>query len=394
MNRYRCPIVCPTLPDPAELLDSVRVIFAGGRVTCGEQTAAFESEVRERIGVRHAVAVSSGTSGLLLLLRALDLPAGSEVIVPSFTFAATAHALIWCGLRPVLCDCEPDTFTMDSAAAEALVTDRSSAIYPVCIFGVPGNIDAYYDLARRRGLALLFDSAQGLGSSYRGRAVGNFGAGEVFSLSPTKVVTALEGGIVTTNDNDIATRVRSMRDYGKGPDGEDMIWLGLSARMSEVNALVGRWSLAHVDEWIANRERIVRRYGERLEHLPGVSFQTVPQDRVSCRNYFVILLDPRESPLTRDQLHVFLRGQGIQTKRYFHPALHNQTLYRRLLPESRARLEVAERVAARSLALPLYSHMALDEADYICERIVRAFHDRKQWRQSVYKRDHILVTRR
>lgn len=365
MANYRYPIVCPTLPDADELLDDMRAILSSGRVTVGGQAAAFEADVQARTGVRHAVAVSSGTSGLMLLMRALNLPPGSEVITPSFTFAATAHALLWNGLKPVFCDSEPDSFTMDASAAESLINERTSAIYPVCIFGVPGDLDAYRKLADKRRLALFFDTAQGLGSTYKGTALGNFGIGEAFSLSPTKVVTAMEGGLVTTNDDELAARLRYMRDYGKAPDGEDMHWLGLSARMTEVNALVGRWSLARVDAWVENREKVTARYHERLRNILGIGFQDIPEYCTSSRNYTVILLDPQ----ARDDLHKRLAEKGIQTKRYFYPALHNQKLYCGIDPGCASRLPVAEMISARSLALPMYSHMTLDAVDEICESI-------------------------
>ena len=364
------PIIYPTLPTPLELQEEMQAIFNSGRVTVGEQVAGFEKDVCERTGAANCIAVSSGTSGLMLLLKSFNLPKGSEVITPSFTFAATSHALLWNGLRPVFCDSDPETFTMDPAAAEALITERTSAIYPVCIFGVAGDLDAYQKLADKYGLKLLFDSAQGLGSTYKDKGVGSFGAGEVFSLSPTKVVTAMEGGLITTNDSDLAQQLRYMRDYGKAPDGEDMIWLGLSARMTEVNALVARWSLARVDTWIANRGAIKEHYYERLGGIPGISYQHIPSDRTSSHNYIVILLDPSNSPITRDELYKKLKEDGIQTKRYFYPALHNQTLFKDIEPGCGKRLPIAEQIAARSLALPLYSHMNMDTVDAICDRVL------------------------
>ena len=367
------PVFRPTLPDPAELIDEIRSIMASGRVTVGERVDALEGDVCARTGVKHAIAVSSGTSALMLLIRALDLPHGSEVITPSFTFAATAHALLWNCLKPVFCDSEPDSFTMDASAAETLVTERTSAIYPVCIFGVPGDLDSYERLAEKRGLALLYDTAQGLGGTYRGKPLGNFGAGEAFSMSPTKVVTAMEGGLITTNDGDLADRLRSTRDYGKAPDGEDMRHLGLSARMGEVNAAVARWSLARLDTWIANRTALVECYHERLADISGITFQQIPSCCTSSRNYTVILIHPEESPLSRNELHLRLKQRRIQTKRCFYPALHNQTLYRSLEPGCPARLPVAERISARSLALPLYSHMSRAAVHEIRDQIAECF---------------------
>jgi dTDP-4-amino-4,6-dideoxygalactose transaminase len=367
------PVINPTLPDPAEFLDELRAIFASGQVTLGKHVAALEADVCSRTGVANTVAMSSGTSGLMLLLRALRLPEGSEVITPSFTFAATSHALLWNNLVPVFCDSEPESFTMDAEKAESLVTERTSAIYPVCIFGVPGDIDAYQSIADRHGLHLLFDSAQGLGAGYKGRAVGNFGNGEVFSLSPTKVVTSLEGGLVTTNNDGLAEQLRSMRDYGKAPGGEDMVYRGLSARMTEINALVARWSLARAGTWIANRAAVMERYEERLSMIPGIMFQRIPTHCTSSRNYVVITLDPQVSRVSRDELYMWLKSQGIQTKRYFFPALHNQTLYRHIDPGCARRLPVAEYIAANAIALPMYSHMNLETVDEISDRIIECF---------------------
>lgn len=372
-SQVRYPIIEPTLPEPHELLRELQEIMGSGKVTVNTHVAALEKEVSERLEVPHVIAVSCGTSGLMLLLRALNLPRGSEVIVPSFTFAATAHALLWNDLKPVFCDSDPDTFTMDADAADQLVNSRTSAIYPVCIFGTPGDMDAYTRVAQKHGLALLFDSAQGLGSSYKGVSVGCFGFGEVFSLSPTKVVTAMEGGLITLHDDRLAEVIRRMRDYGKAPDGEDMNWLGLSARMEEVNALVARWSLARVEMWIANRQAAVDRYKDRLRSIPAISFQRVPEWCRSCWNYFVILVDPELGPVTRDELYLLLKERGIQTKRYFYPPLHRQTLYKDLDPCCHERLQVADRISARSIALPLYSHMSTESVDEICNCLIELF---------------------
>lgn len=366
----RYPITRPTLPDSSGFAEELRRVLASGQVTANEQVARLEAEICSWTGVEHAIAVSSGTSALLLMLRALNLPKGSEVIVPSFTFVATAHALLWNGLKPVFCDSEPDSFTMDAASAEALVNERTSAIYPVCVFGVPGDLDSYQRIADRYGLRLIFDSAQGLGSEYKDGLLGGFGDAEAFSLSPTKVITAVEGGLITTNDSNIAEQVRCTRNYGKMPNGEDIYWLGLSARMSEINALIARWSLAHVEDYITSRQAIAGLYRARLADLPGISFQHVPSECRSCWNYVVMLIDPDDAPLTRDELYDELAVRGIQTKRYFHPALHNQTFYRGEDSCRFSELPVAERISDTSLALPMCSHMRLDEVDEICDQII------------------------
>jgi dTDP-4-amino-4,6-dideoxygalactose transaminase len=365
------PVFCPTLPAVDELQEMLLPILSSCRITVGAQVKALELEVCQRVGVQHTVAVSSGTSALMLMLRALALPVGGEVITPSFTFGATVQALLWLGLKPIFCDSDPATFVMDPAAAAALITPRTVALYPVNIFGVPADNDAFSALAQANGLVLIHDSAQGIGSSFRGVPVGNFGIAEAFSMSPTKVVTAMEGGMITTNDAALATQLRALRDYGKAPDGEGMAWLGLSARMPEINAAVARWSLARLDRWIANRARLMTHYRERLGQIPGFSFQHVPTHTTTSRNYMVVVVDLATAPLTRDALFADLLALGIQTKRYFYPALHNQLLFRELEPGCATRLPVAERLAATALALPMYSHMELETVDGVCDRIVQ-----------------------
>jgi hypothetical protein len=214
----------------------------------------FEAEVCRLTGARHAVAFSSCTAGLMLAPKAMNLPSGGEVIVPSFTFAATAQALAWNGLVPVFCDCLPGTCALDPEDVEQNITGKTVAFCPVYIFGLPPDMDGLLDLGRRKGLPVYFDSAQGLGATYKARQAGGFGVAEVFSLSPTKVVTAVEGGLVTTNDDELADRLRAKRDYGKDPKHpEDMAFLGLSARMNELHATVGLLSVRKIDELVKAR---------------------------------------------------------------------------------------------------------------------------------------------
>ncbi|HOX05263.1 MAG TPA: DegT/DnrJ/EryC1/StrS family aminotransferase [Planctomycetota bacterium] len=368
MQQPRYPIIRPTIPDAAGLAAEFAEILQGGIVTVGPRVAAFERECAARTGAADCVAVSSCTSGLILAARALGLT--GEVIVPAFTFAASAHALVWCGLRPVFCDSQPGTLNIDPDHAARLVSDRTSAIMPVYIFGLPPDFDRLLDLAGRRGLRLLCDAAQGLGATYRGRPAGGFGDAEVFSLSPTKVVTAVEGGIVAVRDAGLARKLRSLRDYGKAADGCDMEAVGLSARMSELHAAVGRRCLAHCDELIAARAALVGLYRERLAGLAGVSFQTIPADRTTSHNYMVIFIGPG-ARRGRDEAYALLADAGIQTKKYFHPAVHEMTAYRASSAGLRGTLPVAERASREGLALPLYSHMTAGDVEIVAGEMLR-----------------------
>jgi dTDP-4-amino-4,6-dideoxygalactose transaminase len=363
------PIIRPTLPTFREFEALVRPSWEEGQVTTGSVVRAFEQEICRRTGAAEAIAMSSCTAGLMLAIRALELPAGTEVIVPSFTFAATAQALVWNGLVPVFCDCLPESLTLDPEDIERNLSPRTAAICPVYVYGLPPEIDALLDVGARHGIPVYFDSAQGLGAEYHGGKAGTFGTCEVFSLSPTKVVTAVEGGVICTGDPSLAARLRSMRDYGKDPaDGEDMVYLGLSARMSEMHAAVGLLSLQRLDELVKARRLLIERYTSRLGRLPGCHAQTLPDDRTSSGNYFVLFIG-EGARMNRDAVRTRLKAQGIQTKRYFYPPLHEQTLFQRVACRCSDHMERTTVASREALALPLYSHMTLDQLDGVCQAV-------------------------
>jgi dTDP-4-amino-4,6-dideoxygalactose transaminase len=365
------PIIRPTLPVLDEVTTLLQPGWDRGQVTAGPLGRALEDEVCRRVGVAHAVAVSSCTAGLMLGARALDLPPGAEVVVPSFTFAATAQALAWNGLVPVFCDCRPDDLTLDPDDVERNLSPRTAAICAAYVYGLPPDVEALSAVATRHGLPLYFDSAQGLGAEYGGRRAGGFGIAEVFSMSPTKVVTAIEGGIICTADRALAERLRSLRDYGKDPrNGEDMTDLGLSARMSELHAAVGVLSLRGLDALVKARLELIEAYRERLGRLPGCRVQAFPPGRTTSGNYFVLLIGDR-ARRTRDEVWGALAARGIQTKRYFRPPLHAQTLFQRLPCRRSGRLEHTERASREALALPLNGHKSPAQMEHVCREVER-----------------------
>jgi dTDP-4-amino-4,6-dideoxygalactose transaminase len=364
------PIIRPSLPDLDELRRKMAGMWSSGQVTVGMHVRAFEEAVEKKLGVRHAVAVSSCTSGLILAVRALGLT--GEVIVPSFTFAATVHALSWNGIVSIFCDSEPDTLNLNPGKVEERITRKTSAIMPVSIFGVPPRVAEFERIARKHGLKVVYDSAQALGAKVNGKYVGGFGDIEVFSLSPTKVVTAIEGGMATTNYEILAKRIRQMRDYGKADGGEDMAYVGLSARMSELHAAVGLANFKRMADLIRERGELVTLYKRLLAGLPGVRFQEVPGDVSPSHNYMVVFVDG-SGGVTRDTLFERLKEEQIQTKRYFYPAVHNMTAYRIMKRRYPGKLLVAETASREGLALPLYGGLKKEDVEYICSRVRGAF---------------------
>ncbi|MBM4328427.1 MAG: DegT/DnrJ/EryC1/StrS family aminotransferase [Deltaproteobacteria bacterium] len=358
------PVTRPTLPDIARVQATVAESYQAGMVTTGAVVRLFEEEIEKFTGAKHAVAVSDCTSGLILAFAAHLFPRDGEVIVPSFTFSATVLALIWNRLTPVYVDCLAGSMTVDPEEALKAISAKTVAIYPAGVFGLPPDYDALTEISERYGIPLIFDSAQGLGSTYKDRRAGVFGRCEVFSLSPTKVVTAIEGGMVTTNDSELAGKLQAMRDYGKGPDGEDMLYNGLSARMSELHAAVGLLSVRDADALIAARHRLIRGYRGTVSRFRGCRVQETPSDRTSTGNYFSLRIGP-DALTDRDGVARALAAHNIQTKRYYVTPVHMQTAFRNMPHRIVGGLLNTLAAARESLVLPLYSHMTDEQQDRV-----------------------------
>lgn len=362
-------IIRPTLVNPDDIRAAIDDIFASGNVTNSSYVDKFEKAAAEYIGVRHVMAVGNATSGLMLALKGLAL--SGEVIVPSFTFTATIHALSWNNLKPVFVDCEERTYSIDPLKIKEKITQKTSAIMPVYIYGNPPDIDMLTGIARAHNLKLIFDSAQGFGSEYRGIKAGNFGDCEVFSLSPTKVLTSFEGGLVVTNNDDLALFLRKGRDYGKGSDDIDHV--GLSARMSEIHALIGLSNLRNIEQSIAVRRSLIQLYRKLLESLPGIHFQEIIPGNKTSGNYMVIFIDQEKFGMDRDELYKSLGAENIQTKKYFYPAVHMQKAYLSMRILYQSKLPVTEKAAEEGLALPLYGHMEAEIVERVCRAIKRIY---------------------
>lgn len=363
----KVPIVRPVLPSFDEMADGVRGILDSGMVTKGQYLRAFEEAAARHLGVKHAIGVSSCTTGLMLIYQALGLT--GEVVVPSFTFMATVSAAVWAGLRPVFADVDFGSTNLDPDAAEAAITPKTSAIVAVHNFGNPAAIERLQAVADRHGLKLVFDAAHGFGTLYQGVPVGPQGNAHAYSLSPTKLLIAGEGGVVATNDDALADAVRMGREYGNS-GSYDSAFAGLNGRLAEFNALMALHSLRRLEAGAQRRNEVAALYRKELGDLPGIGFQSVrPGDRCSFKD-FSITVDADAFGLTRDELAACLAAENIDSRKYYDPPVHRQTAYRRFAPEPGA-LPNTERLAACSLSLPIWSHMDDETVVRICRAIRR-----------------------
>jgi len=378
----------PLLPSLQNAVKYYERAFATGSITNASTVEHLEAAVAERLEVKYCVAVSSCTSGLMMVLRALGL--AGEVIMPSFTFFATGHAALWNGLRPKFADCREDTWNVDPFDVERKITERTSAILAVHLYGNPCDVAALTRLASRNHLKLIFDAAHGFGSRQQGHSVGQFGDAEVFSLSPTKLLVAGEGGLVTTNDATLARIVRGMRNYGD-LGSYDPQWLGMNARMSEFNAALAIAGLPLVEAKVARRNGIAGKYTSLLSDLPGVRFQTVLSEDLSTYKDYSIHVTQESFGMCRDVLAEALTAERIETKKYFYPPLHKQKLYATFYEPGRDGLERTNFITDGILSLPIYESLPEATVDGIAHAILRLWRFGTTDRQASAQDHHVAA---
>jgi dTDP-4-amino-4,6-dideoxygalactose transaminase len=309
----------------------------------------FERQLAEFIGVRHCIAMCNGTVALEIAIRALGLT--GEVIVPSFTFIATAHALQWQEITPVFCDIDPSTHNLDPGQVEKIITPRTTAIIGVHTWGRPCNIDVLEAIARRRKLQLLFDAAHAFDCSYKGTLIGGFGCCEVFSFHATKFFNTFEGGAVLTNDDTLAGKMRLMRNFGfSGYD--NVSYIGTNGKMTEVCAAMGLTSLESVEQFVETNRRNYHAYRRELEGIAGITLMPYNENERTNYQYIVLEVDETEAGLVRDEIVDVLFAENVLARRYFFPGCHKLEPYRSYFPHASLVLPETENLCRRVMVLP------------------------------------------
>lgn len=358
----------PTLPEYPLLNTKFKEIVNNRMLSnFAKYSNQFELNIQELLSVKRALTFPNATSSLMLALKMLKL--SGEVILPSFTFSATGHAVVWNGLTPVFADIDPRTFNLDPDDVERKITDKTSAIVAVHIFGNPCDISRLESIAKKYDLKLIFDSAHALGSRYAGEMVGCFGDVECFSLSGTKVLTSAEGGVATSNNETLMERMNLGRNYGAGND-YNCHYIGLNGKMSEFHAVLAIEGLLLLTDFIQARNKFAALYRERLSEIPGITFQYVPGEHVSTYKDFALIIDKEVFGMDRDELLESLQHEHIYCKRYFYPPLHEMTAYQAVNHKAES-LENTVKVANNIICLPIYSHMNPDTIEKISFALFR-----------------------
>lgn len=357
----------PLLPDLQDYCRLLEQVWESRFLTNnGPLAKRLEKELAQYLGVPHLSLFSNGTIALQLACRVLRLK--GEVITTPFTFAATSHALYWNGLKPVFCDVEDESLTMDPDKVEELITPDTSALLPVHVYGNPCRVERLQKIADRHGLKIIYDAAHAFGVEIDGRPIGSFGDISMFSLHATKIYHTIEGGALTYRNSGLKERADELRNFGIVT--EDLInEPGLNGKLNEIQAGIGILLLDLADMEIARRKEITMLYRDLLQNIPGIR---VSKDLDGVKHnypYFVIRVDRSEYGMSRDDLQKGLRGYNVFSRRYFYPLCSQFRCYRDLPSSRTGNLAVAEKAAEEVLALPLHGRMTNDEVEKICSII-------------------------
>jgi dTDP-4-amino-4,6-dideoxygalactose transaminase len=354
----------PNIGDRELLLKRINEVLDSKWLTNdGPQVQELEKRIADFVGVKHCIAMCNATIAMEIAIRALGLT--GEVIIPSMTFVATAHALQWQQITPVFCDIDPATHNIDPHRIEELITPRTTGILAVHLWGRPCHTEALAEIARRHNLKLLYDAAHAFGCSHAGRMIGGFGDAEVFSFHATKFFNTLEGGAVVTDDDELAARNHLMKNFGFG--GYDrVIYIGTNGKMNEVSGAMGLTSFAAMDQFVADNRRNYEAYAAGLRDIPGVSLISYDTAERNNFQYIVAEVDEPAAGIARDDLVEVLWLENVIARRYFYPGCHRMEPYRSLYPHAGLLLGETERMVERTLLLPNGTAVSAGQIATIC----------------------------
>ena len=355
----------PNIGNRDRLLERINDMLDRGWLTNnGPFVQEFEQQIAKMVGVKHCIAVCNATVGLEIAVRAVGFK--GEVIVPSFTFIASAHALQWQEITPVFCDIDPATHNIDTSKVEQMITPKTSGILGVHVWGRPCDTSALETLAQKHNLKLVYDAAHAFGCSYNGQMIGNFGAAEVFSFHATKFLNSFEGGAITTNDDDLARKIRWMTNFGfEGYD--NVTFLGTNGKMTEICAAMGMTSLEDIDNIITRNHLNLQTYQRCLAGIPGISMIQYNEEERNNYQYIILEIDPQKAGISRDALVKVLHAENVLVRRYFYPGCHQMEPYRSLFPHAGLLLPETEKLVQRVLSMPNGTAITTGDIELICD---------------------------
>lgn len=359
----KVPLIRPSMPGFNEYIDEISSIWDTRLLTnMATKHQQLESRLKEYLGVKNLQLFVNGHSALECILQAFELK--GEVITTPFTFVSTVHAIVRCGLKPVFCDIRRDDFTIDASKIEELITDKTSAILPVHVYGMVCETDKIQNIASKYGLKVIYDAAHAFGVKVNGKGVGEYGDASMFSFHATKIYHTVEGGAAVFKDEILSDKLTAIKDFGlTGPETVD--YIAGNSKLDEFRAAMGLCNLRHIDENIKLRERAALRYNERLSQMKDI--QLLPQQKGIKNNYSYYPIVLHSKKISRDFLQAELLKRGIYTRKYFYPLCCNLSCYRS--EYGSADVPDARYISDRVLCLPMFSEIKKEEVDYVCDAV-------------------------
>lgn len=355
----------PSMPPIEEYITEIQSIWDEHILTnMGPKHKKLEAELMEYLKVPHVSLMVNGHMALEMAIQAMNLT--GEVITTPFTFASTTHAIVRNGLKPVFCDIDPLTCTIDADRIEGLITDRTSAILPVHVYGNVCNVEKIDKIAKKYGLKVIYDAAHAFGEEYKGIGIGNFGNASMFSFHATKVFNTIEGGAVCYSDEDFGLDLYRLKNFGiRGPEKVD--YVGANAKMNEFQAAMGLCNLRHVNNEIAKREKVYGLYVDRLKDIEGVRMLELQKDVKHNYSYLPIIIDENEFGLTRNEVFDLLAQNNIYSRKYFYPITNSYNCFHGQFKVGET--PIALHISKRVLTLPMYADLTEEQIDIICSTI-------------------------
>ena len=366
MEKNIIPVTKSSMPSLEEYVDMIKPLWESHWLTnMGVLHEKFVEKLKIQEGFQNVSLFVNGHMALELAIQALNL--SGEVITTPFTFASTTHAIVRCGLQPVFCDIDPVTYTIDVNKIESLITDKTSAIIPVHVYGTICDLEAIEKLATKYKLKVIYDAAHAFNEKYKGENIANYGDMSMFSFHATKVFNTIEGGAVVFRDEKYLKILERLKNYGI-TDEEHVDYIGANAKMNEFQAAMGLCNLENLNNDIKKRKAVVEHYNIRLKNIEGIQLKAEQRDVTSNYAYYPIVIEPNVLRISRDELYNKLREKGIGVRKYFYPLTNEYECYNNILKNNRT--PIAKKISENVMTLPLYSELSLELVDRVCDTLI------------------------
>ena len=358
-----------SMPEFEEYIEEIKSIFESKWLTnMGEKHKVLEANLKEYLDVKNISLFTNGHLALMVAIQAMNLPEGGEVITTPYSFSSTTHAIVQNRLKPIFCDIDPKTYTIDVNKIEELITEKTVAILPVHVYGHVCDVEKIDEIAKKHKLKVIYDAAHVFGVKYKGKSIAEYRDISMFSFHATKVFNTIEGGALVYNDENLKPYIDKLKNFGiNGP--EKVEYVGINAKMNEFCAAMGICNLRHIDEELKKRSKVYKRYIERLSNVPGITISQEQDDVKPNYAYFPVVFDKKIFGKNRDEVMDMLAKENIFSRKYFYPLINDYECYKDEYDSSLT--PIAKKISDNVLTIPMYADLTLEEVDKICDIILK-----------------------